>query len=188
MPHAKQDEMGDTPVNGEQPHSYFFDHLASYPVVSDSIVVFKSNKFGAKYLALADQGYVHLAKPLLPYLSKPYGLVAPYVARVDSLGDKSLTKIDSTFPFITQDTETLKTTIQDGAYYPVRLASDVKVHLFDLYGSEYKKCGGDGALASGKALITTGLVLGQESLGYVSSLLQKKKAQVKDAVNDQTDG
>ncbi|PLB46907.1 MAGE-domain-containing protein [Aspergillus steynii IBT 23096] len=173
--------MGDTPVNGEQPHSYFFDHLTSYPVVSDSITVFKSNKYGAKSLAYADQGYVYIAKPFIPYLSKPYGFVAPYVARVDSLGDLGLTKIDSTFPFIKQDTETLRATIHDGAYFPVRLVGDAKVHVFDLYGSEYKKCGGDGVLARGKAVITTSLVLGQESLGFVSSLLQKKKAQVKDA-------
>lgn len=146
--------------------------------------MFKSNKYGAKSLAYADQGYVHIAKPFLPYLSKPYGLVAPYVARADSLGDKGLTKIDSTFPFIKQDTETLKAAIQDGAYLPVRLVGEVKGHVFDLYGSEYKKCGGDGVLASGKALITTSLVLSQESLGYFSSLLQKKKAQVKDAVNE----
>lgn len=146
--------------------------------------MFKSNKYGAKSLAYVDQGYVHIAKPFLPYLSKPYGLVAPYVARADSLGDRGLDKFDSTFPFIKQDTQTLKTTIQDGVYLPVRLAGDAKVHVFDLYGSEYKKCGGDGVVAHGKAMITTGLMLGQESLGFLSSLLQKKKAQVKDAIND----
>lgn len=42
-------------------------------------------------------------------------------------------------------------------------------------------------VASGKAVITTGLVLSQESLAYISSLLQAKKAQVKDAVNEKTD-
>ncbi|KAA8644795.1 hypothetical protein EYZ11_005156 [Aspergillus tanneri] len=179
--------MGDNPVNGEIPRSYFIHHLASYPVVSDSITVLKSNKYGAKSLQYADEGYNRLAKPFLPYLSKPYGFVAPYIARMDTLGDQGLTKIDSRFPIIKQDTEELKVMIHDGAYYPVRFAGEVKGHVFDTYGSEYSKCGGDGVVATGKAIITTSLVLSQESLGYISSLLQNQTTQVKDAVNDKKD-
>ncbi|KAF7587442.1 hypothetical protein BBP40_007238 [Aspergillus hancockii] len=179
--------MGQATVNGEQVHSHFLDHLVSYPVVSDSIVIFKSNKYGAKSIQYADQGYDRLAKPFLPYFSKPYGYIAPYLARADSLGDQGLTQIDSRFPFIKEDTQTLKGTIYNNATYPVRVVGDVKSHVFDTYGSEYKKCGGDGVVASGKALITTSLVLSQESLGYISSLLQAKKEQVKDAVNDKAE-
>lgn len=200
--------MGENAVNGERAQSQFLEvsfvcsssvglvsmlctntlaakHLTSYPVVSDSITFYKGNKYGAKSLEFADQGY-GIAKPYLTYLSKPYGYVAPYVTRADSLGDKGLQRVDATFPFIKEDTGTLKSTIYDTVLFPVRLVGDAKGHLFSTYGDEYKKCGGDGIVASSKAIITTSLVLSQESLGFVSSLLQQKKAQVKDLVNEQT--
>ncbi|PYH41498.1 MAGE-domain-containing protein [Aspergillus saccharolyticus JOP 1030-1] len=182
MPHAENGTMGENSVNGEKVHSHFLQHLTSYPVVADSITVFKTNKYGAKSLEVADQGYSRLAKPLLPYFSKPYGYIAPYVARVDSLGDQGLKKVDETFPVIREDTEKLKETLCDGATFPLRFAGDVKAHVVDTLNSEYKKCGGDGLMAGSKAVISTSLVLSQESLGYLSSLLQAKKAQVKEAV------
>ena len=157
-------------------------HLTSYPIISDSITTFKSNSYGAKSLQYADKGYARFAKPVLPYFSGPYGYVSPYLTRADTLGDKGLSRIDDQFPIIKEDTEKLRSSLYDQAHSPVRLAGDAKSHLFDLYGSEYKKCGGDGLLASGKAVITTSLVLSQESLAYVSSLLQSKKEQVKDVV------
>ncbi|KAL3437928.1 hypothetical protein BDV09DRAFT_139158 [Aspergillus tetrazonus] len=185
MPHFETGTMGENAVNGERAQSQFLEHLTSYPVVSDSISFYKGNKYGAKSLEFADQGY-GFAKPYLSYLSKPYVYVAPYVTRADSLGDKGLQKVDATFPIIKEDTKTLKNTIYDTAYFPLRLFGDAKSHVFSTYGDEYKKCGGDGVVASGKAIITTSLVLSQESLAFISSLLQKKKAQVKDLVNEQT--
>ncbi|PYH88528.1 hypothetical protein BO71DRAFT_403769 [Aspergillus ellipticus CBS 707.79] len=187
MPHAENDIMGENSMNGETVHSHFIDHLTSYPVVSDSITVFKTNKYGAKSLEYADQGYVRVAKPFLPYFSKPYGYVAPYVARVDSFGDKGLTKVDETFPFIQQDTETLKGTIRDGVYYPVQFTYDLRDHVLETYGAEYKSCGGDGVVAGAKAFLATGLLISQESMEYITSLLRKKKAQVKEVINDKTD-
>ncbi|KAL4911549.1 hypothetical protein BDW74DRAFT_164985 [Aspergillus multicolor] len=175
--------MGENAVNGERAQSQFLEHLTSYPVVSDSITYYKGNKYGAKSLEFADHGY-DIAKPYLAYLSKPYGYFAPYVTRADSLGDKGLYKVDATFPIIKEDTKTLKSTIYDTAYLPLRLVGDAKSHVFSTYGDEYKKCGGDGIIASGKAIITTSLVLSQESLGFISSLLQKKKAQVKDMTRE----
>lgn len=107
--------------------------------------------------------------------------MSPYLAKADTLGDQGLTRIDDRFPIIKEDTEKLRTSLYDGAHRPVRLAGDAKSHLFDVYGTEYRKCGGDGLVANGKAVITTGLVLSQESLAFVSSLLQSSKDQVKDA-------
>lgn len=159
-------------------------HLTSYPVVSDSITTFKNNKYGAKSLEYADQGYVLFAKPVFPYLTKPFGYFAPYLIRVDTLGDKGLTKMDNTFPFIKEDTEKLRGSVFENVYLPVRLAGDMKHHLLETYGSEYKKCGGDGIIASSKAVISTSLVLSQEYLGWVNSFLQTKKEQVKEATNE----
>ncbi|OJJ47584.1 hypothetical protein ASPZODRAFT_63668 [Penicilliopsis zonata CBS 506.65] len=188
MPHADKDVMGEPTVNGEKVYSHFLDHLTSYPIVLDSISTFKKNKYGAKSLEFADQGYTRIAKPIVPYLSTPYTYVAPYVAKADSLGDQGLTKIDTTFPIIREDTEKIKVTIYDSASYPLRVAGDVKAHVFDTYGSEYKKCGGDGMVATGKAVITTSLVLSQETLAMISSFLQTKKEHVKEIADLVADG
>lgn len=56
--------------------------------------------------------------------------------------------------------------------------------MFGVYGAEYKKCGGNGLVASGKAVITTGLVLSQESLAWLSGWLQTAKEDVKEKVNE----
>lgn len=88
------------------------------------------------------------------------------------------------FPIVKEDTETIKGTVLNRVYLPLRLAGDVKKHVFELYGSEYTKCGGDGYVASGKAMITTSLLLSQESLAWLSSFLGSKKEQAKDAVNE----
>ncbi|CDM35075.1 unnamed protein product [Penicillium roqueforti FM164] len=183
MPHAEV-KMGEPVVNGEKHYSQFLDHLTSYPIISDSISYYKGNPYGAKSLEFADQGYTRLAKPVLPYFSTPYSYVAPYIARADSLGDKGLTKIDTRFPIFKEDTQKLRGSIYNSASLPVRVAGDVKHHVFDVYGSEYKKCGGDGVFASGKAVVTTSLVLSQESLAWVSTFLQSKKEETKEVVNE----
>jgi len=186
MPHAENDSMGEPLVNGEQRQSQFLSHLTSYPVVSDSIETFKKNKYGAISLDYADQGYERFAKPVLPYLSKPYGIVAPYVAKVDSFGDQGLNKVDETFPIVKEDTERIRGTIVDTAYLPLRLVTNARNHVLGTYGSEYKKCGGDGMVAGGKAVITTGLLLTQESLAWLSAFWGPKKQQTKEVIHDKT--
>ncbi|KAJ5215054.1 hypothetical protein N7468_010733 [Penicillium chermesinum] len=171
-------------VNGEKVHSQFFHHLTSYPLVSDTINLFKTNPYGAKSLDLADQGFSQFAKPVLPYLSKPYSIIEPYLVRADSLGDQGLTRIDSRFPIIREDTQKIRGAVYNHATYPIRVADDVKQHVFDIYGTEYKKCGGDGYVASGKAVITSSLVLTQESLAWVNTWFQTAKEEVKEVVND----
>ncbi|KAJ5585185.1 uncharacterized protein N7459_004985 [Penicillium hispanicum] len=176
--------MGEPVVNGEKAHSQFLDHLTSYPVISDSITLFKSNPYGAKSLQYADEGYARFAKPVLPYFVKPYSYIAPYLTRADSLGDRGLSQIDTRFPIIREDTQKIRGTIYNHASYPVRFAGDVKHHVFDTYGTEYKKCGGYGVVASGKAVITTSLVLSSESLSWASTWFQTAKQEIKDAVNE----
>jgi len=186
MPHAETDTMGDPMTNGEPPSSQFLTHLASYPLVSESITTFKKNPYGQKSLDLADSGYSKFAKPVLPYFSKPYGYVAPYVAKVDSLGDKGLSKVDETFPIVKEDTQKLKGTIFDIAGYPFKLAGDGKSYLLDTYSSEYKKCGGDGYVAGAKAVISSSLVITSESLGWVSRFFTAKKDEVKKIYEEKT--
>ena len=112
--------------------------------------------------------------------------MAPYLAQADTLGDKGLSHIDTRFPIVKEDSDKLRSSIYDGAQVPVRFAGDVRTHLVDLYGSEYRKCGGDGLVASSKAVVSTSLILSQESLAYVSSFLQAKKEQTQNAVQEKS--
>lgn len=105
---------------------------------------------------------------------------------MDSLGEKGLIKIDTRFPIVKEDTDKIRGTIVGNVFFPVRLAGDMKDHVFETYGTEYKKCGGDGVVAGGKAVITTSLFLSQESLAWISSFLQTKKTQAKEVVNEKT--
>lgn len=106
------------------------------------------------------------------------------MAHADSLGDQGLTRIDSRFPIVLEDTQKIRGAIYNRASYPVRFAGDVKDHLFGTYGTEYKKCGGDGVFASGKAVVTTGLVLSAESLQWATTWFQTAKEDVKEVVNE----
>jgi len=187
MPHAENEAtMGEPSVNGEKPSSQFISHLTSYPVVSDSITVFKSNPYGQKSLDLADQGYARFAKPLLPYLSKPYAYLAPYVAKADSLGDKGLSRVDLTFPIVKEDTEKIKGTIIGYVTLPIRVADNGKKHIFDIYSTQYKNTGSQGAIAHGKAAISTGLTVTSESLAWLSGILHAKKEEAEEIITNKT--
>lgn len=152
-------------------------HLTSYPAVSDSITAFKSNPYGKKSLDLSNTGYEKFVSPFVPYAKGPYGYVAPYVAKADSLASDGLSKVDSKFPIVKEDTEKIKGTVFDLAYLPFRIVGDGKNYILDTYGSEYKKCGGDGYTAGGKAMITTTLVVTSDTLAWLGQFVGQKKEQ-----------
>jgi hypothetical protein len=97
-----------------------------------------------------------------------------------------LSKVDEKFPIVKEETEKIKGTIFDAAGYPFKLAGDGKNYLFDTYSSEYKKCGGDGYVAGGKAVISTGLVITSESLAWISAFLGAKKEEAKEIYKEKT--
>ena len=79
-----------------------------------------------------------------------------------------------------QDTEKIKGTILDYAYFPFRLVGDGKNYVLDTYSSEYKKCGADGVVSGTKAIITTGLVVTSDTLAWLSNYLGQKKEESTD--------
>jgi len=186
MPHAEDSTMSAPTVNGDKASSQFISHLTSYPVVSDSISTFKSNPYGQKSLDLADHGYKSIVAPVLPYAQGPYGYVKPYVAKADELASDGLTRVDKTFPIVKQDAEQIKTTVLDVAFMPLRMAFQGKDYVFKTWGNEYKKCGGDGLVAGGKAMITTGLVVTSDTLNWLSTFLAQKKEEAKDFTKEKT--
>lgn len=160
--------------------------MTSYPLVSDSISTFKSNPYGRRSISLADQGYHQLIAPFVPYAERSYGYVKPYVEKADSLADVGLNKVDETFPIVREDTQKLKSTVIDLAYFPFRLAGFSKDYVLSTYSSEYQKCGGNGVVSGGKAVITTSLVVTSESLNWIVSVLAQKKEQSKEVAKEKT--
>jgi len=134
--------MGSEPVaNGDAPHSQFLSHLTSFPLVSDGITTYKSNHFGAKTISVASQAVniinANVYRPLSPYLKGPYSFVAPYVVKADSLGDTGLTKLESRFPIVKEDTATLQKTVTGYAGYPLELANEGKSYVLKVYDERY---------------------------------------------------
>ena len=117
---------------------------------------------------------------MIPYAKGPYSHIAPYVNKADDLASSGLTKVDEKFPIVKQETSTIKDSVLDLAYTPFRLASDGKNYIFSTYGSEYKKCGGEGYISSSKALITTSIVVTSDTLAWLSSFLSARKEETQD--------
>merc|ERR1712000_509944 len=156
--------MGEATVNGDMPHSAVLSHLQSYPVVSDSIKTIKENPYGAKSIDITNAGYTKFVKPTLPYFQTPASYAKPYVAKADELGDKFLNKFDERVPIVKSETKEIQDTFVTYLHWPFKTSND-----------EYKKCGGEGVVAGGKAVVTTGLVMTSDVLKWISSFLQQTK-------------
>jgi hypothetical protein len=158
--------------------------LLKYPVINDSVETFKSNGLGQRSIQLGDSAYKTFAQPVLPYFSKPYGYVSPYVKRVDELGDKTLSQVDQRFPIVTKPTGELYADAKGIVFYPLHVGLEGRDHIFSTYQSEYKKIGGEnGLVVTGKALISTALVVTTEAYTKVSGYLMAKKDAAKAEAN-----
>ncbi|KAI1139935.1 hypothetical protein F5Y05DRAFT_336436 [Hypoxylon sp. FL0543] len=172
-------------VNGEvHPSSATLSHITGYPVISDSIAYFKQNPYGQKSIELGDSAYNAFAKPVIPYIAKPYQYISPYVKKADLIGDNTLSKIDERLPVLKKPTHELWTDGKNLVFFPLRKGFETKDHVFDVYGSEYKKVGGDGLVTSSKALVSTGLVVTSEALAWIGDLLRAGKVRAKETGND----
>ncbi|KAI1826911.1 hypothetical protein F4861DRAFT_20674 [Xylaria intraflava] len=171
-------------VNGEVSSSLAtLSHITGYPVINDGIAYFKKNPYGQKSIELGDSAYQTFAKPFLSYLDKPYQYVSPYIKRADAAGDDALSRIDQRIPALKKPTDEL---VSDGkaiVFFPVRKGLETKSHVVDVYNSEYKKVGGDGLVTSGKALISTGLVVTSETLTWVGEILRAGKEEAKETTS-----
>ncbi|KAI1296310.1 hypothetical protein F5Y03DRAFT_295014 [Xylaria venustula] len=174
-------------VNGDvPPSSATLSHLTGYPVVSDGLAYLKKNPYGQKSIELGDTAYQTFAKPILPYLNRPYQYVEPYVKKADAIGDDALSKIDERIPSLQKSTDEL---VSDGKaiiFFPINKGIETKGHIVDVYNSEYKKVGGDGLVTSGKALISTGLFVTSEALTWVGDILRASKVRTKEATHNVT--
>lgn len=108
-------------------------------------------------------------------MSKPYGYVAPYVAKADSLGYDGLVAVETRFPIVTKDSTTIKGTVKSYVLVPVNVASSQKDYLLQTFSEELQKVGSKGYIASGKAAVTTGLIVTSDTLAWLSSVIGKRK-------------
>lgn len=154
--------------------------------MSDSINAVKQNPYGQKSLGIADAGYKNFVKPVVPYTQRPYSYVAPYVTKADQIADGVLSKADEKFPVIKEDTEKVKGSILDLVFTPLRLVGQTKDYALNTYWNEYKKCGGDGYIAGGKAVVTSGLVITSDYFSWLANFLNQKKAEAKEVAKEKT--
>jgi hypothetical protein len=174
-------------VNGTSPHgaqnSVFIQHLLNYPVISDSVDTFKSNEYGQRSIKLGDSAYQTFAAPVLPWLAKPYEFVSPYVSRADTFGDKTLKSLDERFPVVKKPTGELYNDTKGLIFLPYTKGLEGRDHVFDVYNSEVKKNEG-GYIGYGKAAVSTALVVSTETLNWISSFVNAKKAEASQTVHE----
>ncbi|KAG9242566.1 hypothetical protein BJ878DRAFT_481903 [Calycina marina] len=173
-------------INGDAPSSSsaFLSHLTSYPLISDSISTFKSNPYGAKSVSLSQQAYNKLASPLLPYLSTPYNYISPYVQRADTLGDSTLSTIESHFPLVKKPTGELFAEGKGLLSLPLVKSQEGKEYVVKTWSGEAKKTEKEGVVGWGKAAISTGIIVGADSLAWIAGFLSSKKAEAKEVTNE----
>ncbi|GAM86592.1 hypothetical protein ANO11243_046060 [Dothideomycetidae sp. 11243] len=185
MPHA--DEMSQTQTqvltNGDS-KSQFLSHLTSYPVVSDGIETFKANALGAKSIEIVDATYTRVGKPLEPHLRTPYSYAKPYVNKADSLADQALNSVDSHFPIVKEDTNTIFGSIKGFVFWPFKVAGDGKEYVFSTWSDEYEKTAkrnnrGNGPVTFGMAVVSTELKIASDALQYLADILSDRSSEAK---------
>ncbi|KXS94441.1 hypothetical protein AC578_5197 [Pseudocercospora eumusae] len=168
MPHSTTETL----TNGDKSSSKFLSHLTSYPAVHDGIETYKANPYGKKSLEVADGAYVRFAKPVEPYLQKPYSYAQPYVQKADELADASLTKVEGHFPIVKEDTTTIVDTAKGYIFWPYS-------YLTGTFNDEYEKTAkhnnrGQGVGTLVQATISTQLRIASDFFQAVADILGPK--------------
>lgn len=166
-------------VNGDvtSSQSAFIQHLLTYPLISDSVHTVAANEYAQRSFKLGDSVYQTFAAPLLPWVAKPYGLVFPYVQKADSIGDKTLDRVDERFPIVKKPTGELYNETRELILLPYQKGLEGKEHVFSVYAAEYKKSEQQGLVAQGKAAVTTAVVVSNETLTWISNFVSAKRAE-----------
>ena len=58
--------------------------------------------------------------------------------------------------------------------------------MLSTYQNEYEKCGGNGYVAGGKAMVTSYLVVVSDGLGWLGGFLGQKKEEAKTVAKEKT--
>merc|ERR1712000_696100 len=110
----------------------------------------------------------------------------PYGAKSIDITNAGYTKFVERVPIVKSETKEIQDTFVTYLHWPFETANNTKDWAFKTYNDEYKKCGGEGVVAGGKAVVTTGLVMTSDVLKWISSFLQQKKEGAKEVAQDKT--
>jgi len=179
----------DTTTNGDVPQSQFLSHLISYPVISDGITTYKSHPYGAKSISLAHSAYSTAYTTIIPRISPlletPYSYVAPYLAKADSIGDSTLSHLDSRFPIVRAETSTISEKVQGVAGYPFVVVGKGREFVSKTWSEEYERSGGSGVVKGARAVIGTELKVGAAVIEYLRTAVGKFREEGKKVVENE---
>jgi hypothetical protein len=68
----------------------------------------------------------------------------------------------------------------------VRKGNETREYVWGVFGRERRKVAQEGVVGYGKAVLGTGIVVGQETLGWLSGFLAGKKKEVKEVVSEKS--
>lgn len=159
-------------------------HLLRYPVINDSVTTFKQNEYGQRSIRLGDSAYKTFAAPIVSVLKTPYQYVSPYVKRADDIGDQTLSKVDERFPVVRKPTGELYAGAKGIVLLPYQKGVEGKEQVLSLYTAEHNKVGGDGLISHAKTVVSTILIVGGETLGWVLGTLNAKKEEAKEKYDE----
>jgi len=146
-------------------------------VVSDGIKTYSSHPYGQKSITLTNDLYSKFVRPWTPYFATPYSIVAPYLAKADSLGEKGLSELDKRMPMIRSETSELKSKGKEYASWPYN-------YLLSTWEDEYKKTSGEGYVKKVKAVVSTELKVTLDAYHFLLAFLIAKKEEGKKVINE----
>jgi hypothetical protein len=124
-----------------------------------------------------------LARPLSPS-SAHRTSTSRRTSKADDIGDQTLSKVDERFPVVKKPTGELVADAKLLVLMPIHKGIEGKDHVVQLYTSEHKKVGGDGIMSHAKSVVSTIIIIGNETLGWVMGTLAVKKDEVKESMNE----
>lgn len=98
-----------------------------------------------------------------------------------------MSKVDEKAPIVKSETQEIKGTIFEYVTWPLKFAGEQKDYVLSTYTEEYKKNGGDGVVAGGRALFSGSLVITSDYLAFLASLLQKTKKEAESKAKEATE-
>ncbi|KAJ6257103.1 hypothetical protein Dda_7988 [Drechslerella dactyloides] len=177
-------------TNGEtQPHSVFFSHLGSLPVVSDGVTYFKGHPVGQRSISISQSVFDTFVKPFTPYFAKANVYAGPYVSKADHLADSGLVKLEERIPLVKEPTEKLKERLTSTSAFHVAqdalaFGNEKKDYALKVYSDEYNKMSGGqgGLLPAAKASVSATYILSTQTIGWLTTYLVVKKKEAEEVV------
>ncbi|KAI4250833.1 MAG: hypothetical protein LQ352_005223 [Teloschistes flavicans] len=157
------------------PSSKFFDRLGSVPSISSGIEAVKTNPITAAPLQITQRTSSLFAAPVFPLASLSYfvlePLIQPIIDKVDTLASELVDQVESTVPLITEEPGKIMSEVKHLIFIPVNKFLEEKDYVLETYSQECSSHGNRGALAKGRAVICTQLIVVSDGLLWLKSIL-----------------